>query len=201
MSLVKCPAYSQILQRAPSFPLQDVLGLLTTIFKFGQHKDVAMAAERAFNTLSIDCYLEAVPQLTAQLNYPSARLQPIIEQHMQRLARAHPHTLLASLTAVTQYPSQPRAVVAKRLVNVMRLYDDTLVSEAMLLSDELMRTAITWEEKCCHCVEASAKYIFGEGKRSKSNPFSKNSCRESQADNYERSCWPCRCNGRAVQEL
>jgi FKBP12-rapamycin complex-associated protein len=178
--------------------LQDVLGLLTTIFKFGQHKDVAMAAERAFNTLSIDCYLEAVPQLTAQLNYPSARLQPIIEQHMQRLARAHPHTLLASLTAVTQYPSQPRAVVAKRLVNVMRLYDDTLVSEAMLLSDELMRTAITWEEKCCHCVEASAKYIFGEGKRSKCDPFMKVSFEESQADQYDRPCWSCRCDGRAV---
>lgn len=121
--------YAQIIQKSTFFPLQDILGILTVIFKYGQHKEAVKAARRAFETLSIDCWLEVVPQLTAQLNHPSKELQPVIEKHMQRLARAHPHSMLSSLAAVAQYPSKQRADVANRLLNVMRLYDETLVQE------------------------------------------------------------------------
>jgi phosphatidylinositol kinase/protein kinase (PI-3 family) len=127
VSVIDC--YAQIIQKSPYYPLQDILGILTTVFKYGQHAEAVAAGKRAFETLAIDCWLEAIPQLTAQLNHPSRELQPIIEKHMQRLARAHPQTMLSSLAAVAQYPSKERAAVANRLLNVMRLYDDTLVSE------------------------------------------------------------------------
>lgn len=121
--------YTEIIQRANHFPLQDILGILTTVFKFAQHEQAAKAAEQAFDVLPIDCWLEAVPQLTAQLNFPSAHFRPVMERLMQRLARAHPHTLLASLTAITKYPSRARAEVAGRLLDIMRLYDEGLVRE------------------------------------------------------------------------
>ena len=94
---------------------------------------------------------------------------------MQRLSRAHPHTLLGSLTAVAKYPSRERALVAERLLNVMRLYDQTLVQEAISVNSELIRVSMTWEEKCCHSIESAAKFLFGEGKRSEL-PFHKEMC-------------------------
>lgn len=127
VSVIDC--YAQIIQKSTYFPLQDILGILTAIFKYGHHKEAVTAAKRAFEFLSIDCWLEVIPQLTAQLNHPSKELQAVVEKHMQRLARAHPHTMLSNLAAVAQYPSRERAEVAKRLLNVMRLYDDTLVQE------------------------------------------------------------------------
>lgn len=152
--------------RAPTYPLQDILGFLTVAFRYGHIEQVADIVEQDFATLPIDCWLEAIPQLTSQLNHPSPKLQPIVERHMQRLARAHPHTMLASLTAITQYPSQERAVVANRLLEVMRLYDDTLVSEAIMLNQELIRSAMNWEEICIYAVETAAKFLFGEAERS-----------------------------------
>lgn len=127
VAVIDC--YAQIIQKSTYFPLQDILGILTVIFKYGQHTEAVIAAKRAFDILSIDCWLEVVPQLTAQLNYPSNELQPVVEKHMQKLARAHPQAMLSNLAAVAQYPSKERAGVAKRLLNVMRLYDDDLVQE------------------------------------------------------------------------
>lgn len=121
--------YALIIEKSTYFPLQDILGITTIIFKYGHHEAAAVAARRAFETLSIDCWLEVVPQLTAQLNHPSKLLQPVIEKHMQRLARAHPHSMLSNLAAVAQYPSKQRAEVANRLLNVMRLYDEDLVQQ------------------------------------------------------------------------
>lgn len=131
IAVIDC--YAQIIQQAIHFPLQDVLGLLTTIFKYGQRKEAVAAATRALENLPIDCWLEAIPQLTAQLNHPSPDLQLLIERHMKRLARAHPHTMLSNLAAVAQYPSRERAEVANRLLDLMRLYDDILVEEVSWL--------------------------------------------------------------------
>lgn len=121
-----------MIRLASNYPLQDILGVLTVIFKHGQRSRMASAAKSAFDQLPIDCWLEAIPQLSAQLNYPSPQLQPIIESLMRRLGRAHPHTMIASLIAVAQYPSGDRAAVARRLMDVMRLYDNTLVEEVRL---------------------------------------------------------------------
>lgn len=107
---------------------------MTTVFKHGQEKGLHEAIEQAFETLEVDCWLEATPQLCAQLNYPSSAVKAMLERLMQRLSKAHPHTMLASLSAVAQYPSPERAEVAERLLGIMRLYDNDLVSEVCNLA-------------------------------------------------------------------
>lgn len=83
-------SYFQIINKNSIWPLQDVLGLLTIATKYGMHREVADAAETAFQNLPLDCWMEAVPQLAAHLNYPHEPFQAIVERHMARLASAHP---------------------------------------------------------------------------------------------------------------
>lgn len=106
--------------------------------------------------------MEAIPQLAAQLNYPHRRFQAIIETHMKHLSRAHPHTMLATLSSVAQFPNKERAQIAKKLLDLMRLYDEELVQEALLLNRELIRTSMTWEEVVLGAVERGAKFIFND---------------------------------------
>jgi hypothetical protein len=83
-------SYVHMISQNSSWPLQDVLGLLTIATKYGMHEEVAEAIETAFKALPIDCWMEAIPQLAAHLNYPDDAFQRIIESHMARLASAHP---------------------------------------------------------------------------------------------------------------
>lgn len=83
-------SYVQMISKNSSWPLQDVLGLLTIATKYGMHSEVVDATEVAFKALPIDCWMEAIPQLAAHLNYPEEDFQRVIEAHMAKLASAHP---------------------------------------------------------------------------------------------------------------
>lgn len=83
-------AYVQMISKNSAWPLQDVLGLFTIATKYGTYREVADAAESAFQSLPIDCWMEAIPQLAAHLNYPDATLQRVLENHMIKLSSAHP---------------------------------------------------------------------------------------------------------------
>lgn len=60
--------------------LQDVLRLLTLWFKFGAHDDVSHAMSDGFGTVSIDTWLEVVPQVCEDQFFRA----PQSPQHLHR---------------------------------------------------------------------------------------------------------------------
>lgn len=57
-------AFFQSIALSPGNSLQDTLRLLTLWFKYGYHPEVGQAIAEGFNNVSVDIWLEVIPQVS-----------------------------------------------------------------------------------------------------------------------------------------
>lgn len=60
--------------------LQDALRLLTLWFRYGKYVEVNEAVQEGFKSVSIDTWLQVIPQLIARIDTPIAHVRRLIHQ-------------------------------------------------------------------------------------------------------------------------
>ena len=142
--------------------LQDTLRLLTLWFKYGYQADINAAIAEGFNTVSIDTWLQVIPQLIARIHSPSPAVRRLIHQLLSEIGKHHPQALVYSLTVASKSQSAPRREAALAIMDKMRLHCPKLVEQALLVSQELSRVAILWHEMWHEGLEEASRLYFGE---------------------------------------
>ncbi|SHO77966.1 Similar to S.cerevisiae protein TOR1 (PIK-related protein kinase and rapamycin target) [Malassezia sympodialis ATCC 42132] len=142
--------------------LQDTLRLLTLWFKFGHLEHVADAVRQGFGTVSVDTWLEVIPQMIARISAPSPRVRRLIHHLLADVGTAHPQALVYPLTVATKSPSAMRMHAAMGIMDTMREHSPVLVEQALLVSNELIRIAILWHEMWHEGLEEASRLYFTE---------------------------------------
>ncbi|EKG20255.1 Phosphatidylinositol 3-/4-kinase catalytic [Macrophomina phaseolina MS6] len=142
--------------------LQDTLRLLTLWFAHGGHPEVNTAVTEGVSTVSIDTWLEVIPQLLARINQPNARVRQSIHNLLSELGRAHPQALVFPLTVSMKADVTRRSRSATALMEAMRQHSPRLVEQADLVSHELIRIAVLWHEQWHEGLEEASRLYFGD---------------------------------------
>lgn len=109
--------------------LQDTLRLLTLWFKYGYQADVSNAIREGFDTISIDVWLQVIPQLIARIHAPNATVRGLIHDLLTDIGREHPQALVYSLTVASKSQSPTRRHATFSIMDRMRLHSATLVDQ------------------------------------------------------------------------
>ena len=67
-----------------------------------------------------------------------------------------------SLTVACKSNNSARRNAANKILNKIREHSETLVEQAMMMSDELIRVAILWHEQWHEALEEASRLFFGE---------------------------------------
>ena len=126
--------------------LQDTLRLLTLWFHHGHNPEVAAALVEGFPTVSMNTWLEVIPQLIARINQPNARVRQGIQKLLVDVGKVHPQALVYPLTVAMKSEAKGRAESAKAVMEKLRSHSPVLVDQAQLVSKELIRVAVLWHE-------------------------------------------------------
>lgn len=145
-----------------SSTLQDTLRLLSLWFTHGGHSEVNNKVVEGITTVSIDTWLEVVPQLLARINQPHERVRKSIHKLLGDLGRAHPQALVFPLTVPRNSNEKRRSEPARLLMEEMRQHSPKLVEEADLVSHELIRLAVLWHEQWHEGLEEASRLYFGD---------------------------------------
>ncbi len=81
---------------------------------------------------------------------------------MTDLGKSHPQAIVYSLTVAAKSTTPARKTAANKILNKIREHADTLVSQALMVSDELIRVAILWHEQWHEGLEEASRLYFGE---------------------------------------
>ncbi|EFA77745.1 protein kinase [Heterostelium album PN500] len=146
---------------APDQSLQDTLRLLTLWFKHGAQKDVEASLMTGFNTISIDTWLQVIPQLIARIHAPVLPVRRLLHELLDSIGKEHPQALVYPLTVATKSQSPARLAAAKAIMDKMRKHTN-LVDQALPVSQELVRSAILWHEMWYEGLEDASRQYFGE---------------------------------------
>ena len=145
-----------------SSSLQDTLRLLTLWFAHGARADVNQVILEAFNDVSIDVWIEVIPQLIARINQPTSRTRSSIHRLLCEIGRAHPQALVYPLTVTVKSATSRRALSASGIMNSLREHSPELVEQADLVAHELIRVAVSWHELWHEGLEEASRLYFGD---------------------------------------
>jgi FKBP12-rapamycin complex-associated protein len=142
--------------------LQDTLRLLTLLFQYGSQESVYMTISECFSTVSIDTWLQVIPQLIARIHTPNANVRRLVHQLLTEIGKEHPQSLVYPLTVASKSQSVPRKKSATSLIEKMRIHSNSLIEQALVVSQELIRVAILWHEMWHEGLEEASRLYFGE---------------------------------------
>jgi len=143
--------------------LQDTLRLLTLWFAHGGSPEVNAAVTEGFASVSVDTWLEVIPQLIARINQPNTRVRQSIHSLLADVGRAHPQALVYPLTvAMKSAPNTRRSRSAMQIMDSMRQHSARLVEQADIVSHELIRVAVLWHELWHEGLEEASRLYFGD---------------------------------------
>lgn len=126
--------------------LQDTLRLLTLWFAHGGDHEVNAAVTEGFSAVSVDTWLEVIPQLIARINQPNTRVRQSIHRLLAEVGKAHPQALVYPLTVAMKSNVTRRSHSAGQIMESMRQHSPNLVEQADTVSQELIRVAVLWHE-------------------------------------------------------
>ncbi|KAI8628398.1 TOR kinase [Xylariaceae sp. FL1651] len=143
--------------------LQDTLRLLTLWFAHGGSSEVNAAVTQGFGTVSVDTWLEVIPQLIARINQPNPRVRQSIHNLLADVGRNHPQALVYPLTvAMKSAQNTRRSKSAALIMDSMRAHSAKLVEQADIVSHELIRVAVLWHEQWHEGIEEASRLWFGD---------------------------------------
>ncbi|KAL7753608.1 phosphatidylinositol kinase- protein kinase tor1 [Sorochytrium milnesiophthora] len=142
--------------------LQDTLRLLTLWFKYGYLQSVHDSIADGFNNVPIDTWLQVIPQLIARIHAPSANVRRLIHQLLTDVGKEHPQALIYSLMVASKSQSSTRTTSALAILDKMRTHRAQLVEQGLLVSQDLIRVAILWEDMWREGLEEASRQFYGE---------------------------------------
>ena len=142
--------------------LQDILRLLTLWFAHGAAPEVEAALQEGFGQVSIDTWLAVIPQIVARIHSSIPPVRQLIHSLLVRVGRHHPQALLYPVLVASKSQSPARRAAANAVLDALRGSAGTLVAQAQLVSEELIRVAITWHEQWHEALEEASRLYFGE---------------------------------------
>ena len=142
--------------------LQDTLRLLTLWFAHGAHQEVTHSVTQGISSVSIDTWLEVIPQLIARINQPNRIVRDAIHSLLVDVGRAHPQALVYPLTVSMKSDVSHRSKSASRIMDAMAQHSPNLVKQAGTVSHELIRIAVLWHEQWHEALEEASRLYFGD---------------------------------------
>jgi FKBP12-rapamycin complex-associated protein len=142
---------------------QDLLNLLSCLFRYGSLQDVAHVINDCIGAIAIEAWLGVLPQLLARIHIKDPSVRSVLHPLLIRLGEKHPQALMYPLSVLLKSPVFERKHAAEILMSSMRGHSKELVEEALLVSSELIRVAILWLETWHEGLEDASRLYFGEG--------------------------------------
>lgn len=103
-----------------------------------------------------------IPQLIARIDTPRLFVGQLIHKLLSDIGKSHPQALVYPLSVASKSASQARKNAANRILDSMREHSPTLVDQAKMCSEELIRVAILWHEQWYEGLEEASRLYFGE---------------------------------------
>ena len=138
--------------------LQDILRLLTLWLTHRDEIPVMGTISRGFELLPIDTWLDVIPQLIARIRSPGDLVCELLEQ----IGREHPQVLIYPLTVASKSDKPHRAKAALQVMKVMQKDFPVIVNEALVVSRELIRIAVLWNEMWHEGLEEACRLYFSD---------------------------------------
>ncbi|KAH0795172.1 PIKK family atypical protein kinase [Histomonas meleagridis] len=149
----------------PSHSLSFTLRILSILFQNG-FEELYQKFQSYLSELPLIVWIEVLPQIIARTNSNDLKLKELIENLLLVIGKHQPQLVLHSLMVPLKSESSNRQKVAQIIFNKIQQEFPNIVSQILILSNELIRVATSWWEMWFSQIEeASRAYVMRKNKQ------------------------------------
>ncbi|CAD8184910.1 unnamed protein product [Paramecium octaurelia] len=126
--------------------LQDTLRLLSLIFKYGMEAAISDEFRQNYKQIDVIAWIDVIPQILARIQIQNPIIQQLLQDLLIHISRIHPQALIYPLTVACKSKNQIKRLQVLKILDDMKKHSPILVNEALIISEELNRTAILLKE-------------------------------------------------------
>ncbi|KAJ9460065.1 Serine/threonine-protein kinase TOR [Diplonema papillatum] len=145
-----------------SFCVPNLLRILNIWFRYAQHDTIASELLRGQRAIPVSIWIYVLPQLVARVSFPQPRVREQVENLLVTLGSQYPHHVVYPITvcAVHGDSSNPlkRRCAQQILDRLSHGEREKIFIQAKIVSQGLIKTAISWAEYWYTGLEEVAKY-------------------------------------------
>lgn len=134
--------------------IQNTLRLLTLWFAYGKYPEVLGAITHGKNTVNINTWLDVIPQLIARITQEDEAVRNSVQDLLCEMGRSHPQALVYPLTVATDREDVDWKRAADKVMESMRQHSAQLCMQADMVSHELVRIGLLWQEEWHNAMES-----------------------------------------------
>ncbi|XP_041982232.1 serine/threonine-protein kinase mTOR-like [Aricia agestis] len=142
--------------------LQDTLRLLTLWFDHGHYPAIYDALFEGIRQIDVQIWLQVIPQLIARIDSPRSLVAKLVHILLIDIGKLHPQALVYPLTVATKSSFVTRKTAANYILKTMSTHSQKLVSEAAIISEELIKVAMLWHDQVYTALEDASRLYFSE---------------------------------------
>jgi|TARA_B110000285_G_scaffold219715_1_gene270626 FKBP12-rapamycin complex-associated protein len=103
-----------------------------------------------------------IPQLIARIDIKEVMTKQALIDLLERLSQKYPQALIYSLSVSKKSQTKERRESAEAMLNKLKLTQSTLIEQANMVSEELIRAAILLSETWTEAIEDASRVYFGK---------------------------------------
>eukprot|EP01061_Rhynchopus_euleeides_P011153 TRINITY_DN20715_c0_g1_i1.p1 TRINITY_DN20715_c0_g1~~TRINITY_DN20715_c0_g1_i1.p1 ORF type:complete len:3043 (+),score=1205.51 TRINITY_DN20715_c0_g1_i1:108-9236(+) len=147
-----------------SFCVPNLLRILTIWFRYAQRDNIERELLKGIRAIRVSIWIYVLPQLVARVSFPQLRVRNLVEELLTLLGAEYPHHVVYPLTVCafhgdTAARRRCAETILDRLAHGER---EKIFAQAKVVSQGLIRTAISWPEYWASGIEDAAK-VHTEG--------------------------------------
>ena len=148
-----------------SFCVPNLLRILTIWFRYAQRDNIERELQKGIRAIRVSIWIYVLPQLVARVSFPQIRVRNLVEELLTLLGAEYPHHVVYPLTVCAFHgDTAARRRCAQSILDRLSHGErEKIFAQAKIVSQGLIRTAITWTEYWASGIEDAAKVHLTEG--------------------------------------
>jgi len=131
-------------------------------FRHGNYSEIDEIVRDGIDKINLKVWINVIPQLIARIDIKEVMTKQALIDLLERLSQKYPQALIYSLSVSKKSQTKERREAAEAMLNKLKLTQATLIEQANMVSDELIRAAILLSETWTEAIEDASRVYFGK---------------------------------------
>eukprot|EP01022_Parablepharisma_sp_SALTPOND_P010231 TRINITY_DN1420_c0_g2_i1.p1 TRINITY_DN1420_c0_g2~~TRINITY_DN1420_c0_g2_i1.p1 ORF type:complete len:2697 (-),score=257.94 TRINITY_DN1420_c0_g2_i1:82-8172(-) len=140
--------------------LQNLLRLIKLWFSYGDQPDQEKLIRESFEKIDVTAWLAVIPQILARIDIKNPVIRKMMFDLLDKIGRHEPQALLYPLCMLLRSSSPERRKCAEHLKNSMMEHSANIMTQALQVSNELIRSAILLTEQWYETIEEATRICY-----------------------------------------
>ncbi|OHT09624.1 hypothetical protein TRFO_21428 [Tritrichomonas foetus] len=142
----------------PDDSMEYLCQILSALFSLSDSDEIPDKIFEEIKSLNPSIIANVTPQLTAQIAHPNIKIREMVRQLLYEIGVTNFEQVFFALFLYSKQEKDQKKTIAIEIMQKLQETNPVKFNDALIFSEGMVKSAVTWFEAWIHAIDTSAKY-------------------------------------------